>query len=90
MNNIDNLKREAMIDMLEALDVALGVRVAQWQAEATSIPRVVLSPRETNKNKARVLECKIRIDELQEIRKLVTGTIATCEEQNDGDKNRQA
>lgn len=86
MNNIDNIKREAMIEMLQALDTALGARAAQWQEEAANIPRVVLSPREGNKNKARVLECKIRIDEIQEIRKLVTGTIATCEEQNDAEQ----
>ncbi len=86
INNIDNLKREAMIEMLQALDAAFGVRVQQWAEEANSVPRVVLSPRQANKNKAHVLECKIRIHEITEIRKLVAGTIATCEEQNDGQR----
>ena len=85
MDNIDDIKkREAMIEMLQALDVALSVRMQRWAEEANTIPRVVLSPRQANKNKARVLECKTRVDELQEIRKLVTGTIETCKEQNAG------
>ncbi len=80
----NDVKREAMIEMLEAFDTALGVRVEQWTAEAHRIPRVVVNPRVGNKNKARLLECKIRIDEIGEIRKLVTATVQTCREQNEG------
>ena len=83
-DELDNVKRTAIIEMLDALDVTLGVRVAQWAAEARSVPRIVVNPREEKKNKGRVVECKIRIDEIQEIRKLVTGTAQMCREQNEG------
>jgi hypothetical protein len=81
---LENVKREAMIEMLEALDNALGVRVQKWADEAHSIPRVCVNPRQGNKNKDRVLECKIRIDEIKQIRELVTATARTCREQNEG------
>jgi hypothetical protein len=80
----DNIKRDAMIEMLEAFDQALGMRAQKWMDEHNGVPRIVFGTRKDKKNAGRKIECKIRFNEIQEIRKLVTATIKTCKEQNAG------
>ena len=79
---LDDIKRETMIELLEALVAALDDRIGKLKALALSFSRgqFQLSRREAKKAKQGLDDCKLRVDEVSKLKKIVMGTIETCKD----------
>lgn len=73
IDELEIVKRDAMVELLVAIDTSLGARQAKWAAEAQkfSPKRSIINPKKIKQDAQNVAECRIRISEIQNIRDML-------------------
>ncbi len=80
--DLETVKREAMIEMADSICKALIVRVGKWFNEAKKFPprKIIINPRQAKRDAQNLAECRIRMDEIQKIRQLIMDGVSQAKE----------